>query len=110
MGRRSAIEVLEPHVRSAVDELIDSRASIDKIVARLRLTLGADAPSRSAVGRYAKSRRARVQEEATQLAALLHEVRQLNQRTATVLERLDTVVMALGDVCATLAGRGGRSA
>lgn len=51
MAKRSSITTLDPAIREVVDKLIrEGRASIDEIVAHLRL-LGAEV-SRSAVGRY----------------------------------------------------------
>ncbi len=61
MARRSQIEQLDPRIREVVDQLIRAgRATHDDIVERLKDMLGEEAPSRSAVGRYAKRARAQM--------------------------------------------------
>lgn len=54
MPRKSSVRQLPPAIRVQIDQLLSSgRHSLDDILAHLR-KLGADAPSRSALGRYAQ--------------------------------------------------------
>lgn len=54
MPRKSSVRQLPPAIRAQIDQLLSSgRHSLDDILAHLR-KLGADAPSRSALGRYAQ--------------------------------------------------------
>ena len=71
MGRKSSVKQMDPRVREVVDRLIrEERATIDEIVQLLEERLGEEAPSRSAVGRYAKSAREQMRryKEAQELA------------------------------------------
>lgn len=71
MAGRSSVTRLPPEIKEAIDLAIrEDRATIDEIVAAIR-ALGADV-SRSAVGRYAKSARERMEtyRQAREIAAV----------------------------------------
>lgn len=55
MARKSTVRRLEPRIRQEVDRLLaDGRHTLDQILEHLR-ALGAETPSRSALGRYAQN-------------------------------------------------------
>lgn len=77
MARKSTVRGLEPRIRREVDRLLaDGRHTLDQILAHLR-SLGAEPPSRSALGRYAQ--------DFEKVAARLRESREMARALAQEL-------------------------
>lgn len=102
MSRRSTILAMEPDIKKQLDERIDcNRYTIDELVDWLDEASPETVPSRSAVGRYAKQRKAKSRavemladavagavDEDSEAVDLMLELAALRMREVRVLDRL----------------------
>lgn len=111
MGQKSSIARLDPRLKEAVDRAVrEGRATIDEIVASI-LSMGGEV-SRSAVGRYVQSARARMERyrEAQEVASVW--VRKMEETPAGDVGRLNAELLrtVAFQVLSEIGGSGGAEA